>query len=257
MARHHLLFALAGGVGIALACGSGGSSDVYSRRKSSSGGVSVGDPTAYGAMDQAYRVPPDRAVVRVDAVVTADTAALATKELRARIATIEAAAGEERCQAQLLDYGPPVPYGDGWRGNAEVRVDMLLAALDGVPARMDALDACLARLRPVVTSDDGVDLPGKDGRVWVQHSHASELLVDDPGQHAEALLARRARSLSVLANDGAAPQLAPEDLRCTATGGVGYGERRLAGVELILGMNCRVIDPTVEIELGDEASPPS
>ena len=250
MARHHLLFALTGGMGIALACGSGGSgsSDVFSR-KSYSGGINVGDPAAYGALDLAYVVPPDRAVVRLEVVVTAETPELTAKELRARISATEAAAAEERCQARLMDYSPSVPYGQGWRGNAELRVDVLLTGLDGVTARMDALDACLDSLRPLVTSDEGAVIGEDKGKVWLEHSLITELLVDDPHQHAPELLARRAGRLKAVASEDGAPQLAPEDLRCTATGDVTYGARRLAGVELILGMSCRVVDPSVELEL--------
>ena len=54
-----------------------------------------------------------------------------------------------------------------------------------------------------------------------------------------------------MASEDGAPQLAPEDLRCTATGDVTYGERRLSGVELRLGMSCRVVDPSVELEPGE------
>ncbi len=237
MSRQNLVFALAGGLSIAMACGGGGSGDLL--RGSYYGKESVGDSSDYAALDQAYLVPPDRAVIRIDAVATAPDAATAAAQIRARIAGVEAAAGEG-CPARVLDYQPARPYGDEWRSEAELRVDVPLSGLETVAARMDALDACGAALAGVVTDSDGEE--DGDVRAWVGRSESPQLLVDDLHQHAGALLARRAADLAAVSDASAAPQLHPEDLRCTATGDVRYGSiRRLSGVSLALGMDCRVV----------------
>lgn len=237
MSRHNLVFALAGGLSIAMACGGGGSGDYL--RGSYYSGESVGDASEYATLDASYTVPPDRAVIRIDAVATAPDAATAAAQLRARIAGVEAAAGEG-CTAQVLDYQPARPDGDEWRSEAELRVDIPLVGLESVSARMDALDACSAALAGVVTDSDGEE--DGDIRAWVGRTEQPQLLVDDRQQHASALLARRAADLAAVADSSGAPQLHPEDLRCTATGDVHYGSsRRLSGISLVLGMDCRVV----------------
>lgn len=254
MARHHFLFALSGGLGIALACGSSGSGDWS--RKSYSGGASPADPDHYGALDGGFVVPPDRALQSVGITVTAATAEAAAAELRARAAALEAAASTEACQARLVDYGVPSAYGrEAWQGTAEVRVDVVLKGLDGLQARMDAVDACQAALAPLLTGSDGVELDGGEGQAWVDRSRQLAIVVDDRHRFAGELLSRRAQRLAAVADASAAPQLHPEDQRCTATGEVSYGSRSLDGVELILGMSCRVLDPVIEVEQEAEAPP--
>ncbi len=236
MARTQIIFALAGGLSIALACGGGGDSFI---RGYSSSGVSAGDAAEYSALDQAYLVAPDRAVLRVDIVAADPDAAAAGALLRSRVDGVVQAAGAA-CSARVLDYRPPTSGGgDTWQGSAEVRVDIPRAGLGDVTARMDALDACYAALTGVLTSSDGVEV--SKGRTWVTRSASPVLLVDDPQQHAAALLARHAERLAGVADASGAAQLHPEDLRCTATGAVDYGGRRLSGVQLVLGMDCRVV----------------
>lgn len=254
MARHHLVFALTGGIGIALACGSSGS-DIYSR-KAWSGGATPPDPDVYAALDEALVVPPDRAIVSVGISVKAPTAAAVAAELRRRAAALEAAAATETCQARLVDYSAPAPYGrEHHHGAATVRVDMVLTGLDGLLARMDAVDACQAVVAAQLTDSEGEELDGGEGAAWVDQSRQLAVVVDDRHRFAGELLGRRAARLAVVADASAAPQLHPEDQRCTPTGEVTYGSRSLDGVELILGMSCRVLDPVIEVEQEAEAAP--
>ncbi|MFT5680129.1 MAG: hypothetical protein ACI8RZ_001034 [Myxococcota bacterium] len=54
-------------------------------------------------------------------------------------------------------------------------------------------------------------------------------------------LTQSAAKLTAVSDSSGAPQLHSEDLRGTPTGTVSYGNRRLSGVQLILGMDCRVV----------------
>jgi hypothetical protein len=247
MPRPHLLFALAGGLSIALACGSG-PGDIISSRGSDYGREHPGDAEGYGTLDQAELVAPDRAVLRVDVTVQAPDAATAAQQLRVHASAVEQSVAASPCTAQLLDYQPPAPAGrDAWRSAAELRVDIPLSGLDGVAARMDAIDACHTALAAALTDPEGEEIDGTVATAWAVRTAQPVLLVDDLQQHAGPLLARRAARLAVFAAEQGAPQLHPEDLRCTATGDVRYGQRRLSGVQLIVGMDCRIATPAADV----------
>ena len=240
--RRSLILPVAGGLSLALACGSGGSGEYdirsgYGRSETES----AAPADAYGALDQGYVVAPDRAVIRVDIKVRDEDSVARRALLRSRADAVTAAVSDT-CAAQVIDYAPAAEGDWEPRGSVELRLDVPLAALDSTLARMDALDACDAALAAVLTPADGKALDDGKAHLWVVRS-APVLLVDDLQQHAPTLLARRAAALATVAGTPAAPQLHPEDLRCTPIGSVEYGARRLSGVQLSLGMDCRVAAP--------------
>ncbi|MES2643992.1 MAG: hypothetical protein V4850_31170 [Myxococcota bacterium] len=224
-------------LGLALACGGlGGSGRGDSFSSSTEREVAPG-AEGYAALDQAYRVPPDRAVVAVTIGVTAGSVAETSSALTTEVTTLEQALGT-RCTAAVLDYGPPTATGDtSWAATAEVRVDIDLRGLPGVSERRERIDACLASFEPRLTHENWKSYANSPRQV---RRSAPTLVVDAPDQHRDALLERERTRLSWAAAATGAPQLHPEDLRCVPAGTVHVGDQRLSGVVLALDMSCRV-----------------
>ncbi len=231
-------------LGLSLACGglgAGGSgigSGSYSDR-----GYPDAAPGAegYAALDQAYRVPPDRASVAVTIQVEQPTPAETTRLLTSEVAAVVQVVGSG-CSASPLDYTSPAPRGaDTWTATAEVRLDIDLRTLTTVDTRRDRIDGCLAGIAPLLTVE-GWKKVGPSGTRHVQRSEPV-LMVDAPDQHRDALLAKERARLAWAATAAGAPQLHPTDLRCVPDGNVLVGDRRLSGVVLMLEMPCRVEPP--------------
>lgn len=220
-------------LGLALACGGlGGDSAIsYSRQEVAPGAE------GYPALDQAFRVPPDRALVAVTIDVRQATVAETSSALTAEVTALEQALGIQ-CVATVLDYGPPTASGDQSRtATAEVRVDIDLRGLPGVTERREKIDACLAMIEPLLTPQEWKSAGA--GKRQVRRS-APVLAVDSPEQHRDVLLERERPRLTWAAAATVAAQLHPLDLRCVLDGSVIVGDRRLSGVVLTLGMPCRI-----------------
>ncbi|MDP2309837.1 MAG: hypothetical protein Q8P18_27710 [Pseudomonadota bacterium] len=222
-------------LGLALACGGlgGGRGDSYSYSERT---VAPG-ADGYPGLDQAYRVPPDRAVLAVTINVAHESFASTASGLTTEVAALEQALGSH-CTATVLDYAAPLSSGSPqWTATAEVRVDIDLRGLAGVAERRGRIDACLATIEPLLTPDGWKSLG--TGNRQVRRS-VPVLAVDAPEQHRDALLARVRTGLAWAAAATGAPQVHPDDLRCVPDGGVTVGDRRLSGVVLTLDMPCRV-----------------
>ncbi len=234
-------------LGLSLACGGlgAGGSGIGSGSYSDTRYEVVPGADGYAALDQAYRVPPDRASVAVTVWVDQPSAAEATRLLTSEVAAVSQAAGD-RCTATPLDYtSPSAGSAESWNATAEVRVDIALGGLATVEDRRVRIDACLGALAPLLTFE-GSRKVGPSGNRHVQRSEPV-LMVDAPEQHRDALLAKERARLAWAATASGAPQLHPTDLRCVPDGSVIVGDRRLSGVVLSLAMPCRVPE---ELEAG-------
>lgn len=227
-------------LGLVLACGGlggggrSGSSDSYSDSRDEPLGAG-----GYAALDAAYVVAPDSAVVAVTVEVQrgspADTSAALTTEFTA---LEQAVSGQ--CTAAVLDVSPPSRWGDtDWVASAEVRIDADLRGLPGVAERRARIEACLAPIEPLLTPEGWNDLKSGAGRRHLRRSDVT-LLLDAPESHRDALLKRALTTLTWSAAAGGAPQLQPEDVRCVTNGAVEVGAQRLSGLVLTLNMDCRV-----------------
>jgi hypothetical protein len=145
------------------------------------------------------------------------------------VKALEAAGAEGACEVRTLHYTPPSATSWGaFQASAELLADVALAAAATVSDRMDALDACLDAL-------DSAQVPPED---LVVGPYA--LRVDAPeasfGALVDAFAAEQARAASV---SGA--QAHAEDRRCVPSGQVRVGRAQLAGVELSLDLECRIL----------------
>ena len=226
------------GLGLAstLACGSSDSLSSYSSRKTAST-ADPGSADAFEADDAGLVVPPARALLSARVVGQADDAGAAQAALRSGIERVVAAAGAGGCVATVEDYAPARPGGwAGWRGAAQLRVELDLREAADVPARMAALDACVGPLAALVDGEGG------DEALEIALS-APLFGVDDPSAHAGALWARHAERLARVSAAAGAPQLHPEDLRCVSQGEVSVQARSIKGVRLGLDLACRSVGP--------------
>lgn len=226
------------GLGLAstLACGSSDGISSYSSRKSAST-ADPGSPEALEAADTAYVVAPDRALLSVRVVGQGDDATQAQAALRSGIDQVLAAAKRGGCAASIEEYAPTRPGGwTGWRGQAQLRVEIDLREATDVPSRMAALDACLLPIAALADRDE--DAEGREVSL-----SAPLFGVDDASSHTAALWARHAERLSRVSVAAAAPQLHPEDLRCVSHGDVSVRARSITGVQLGLDLSCRTVGP--------------
>lgn len=241
-----LALAAAGLLLFALACGGGetrlldevsASADVISRKVYGPATITAHaleeDPTV-------LLVPPDRALLRIEGWTrrgSPQAAAEALRQLQAQVQAVGPA-----CTVELLDLGAPSPVGDElWQADLLARASVDLREAKTLEARAEAVDACVLALEPLRTTADGREDKGL-GRTGLLLS-APLLSVDRPEAHIPALLAAEAARLQAV-GPAEAPQLHPEDLRCTALPGVRVGERRLSGVALSLAMDCKVERPS-------------
>lgn len=232
-----ILSILALGLVSTLACAPGEGRSYERRRTSPS--MSVEGAQAFDVLDQAYVVPPDRALVRVSLVGNGETYDASRARLQQHRAAVEAAARSGGCRVTLAEYVPPTV--GGWRGfqaRADLRVEVDLREAADVDARVLVIDECLAPLSTLssASADDEV-APG------LSDVHYS---VADPQAHAGALWARHAASLQPVSAAAGAPQQHPEDLRCVSSGRVSVTDAGIAGVALALDVTCRA---------GEDAAP--
>jgi hypothetical protein len=226
------------GIGLAstLACGSSDGLSSYSSRKSASA-PDPGSPEAFEADDAGVVAPPDRALLSVRVVGQHEDAPQAQAALKSGMERVMAAAKRGGCAASIEEYTPTRPGGwAGWRGQAQLRLEIDLREAADVPARMAALDACML---PVAALTDGEE----NGDALEISLSAPLFGIDDPSVHTAALWARHAERLDRVSVAGPAPQLHPEDLRCVSRGDVSVLSRSITGVRLGLDLSCRTVGP--------------
>lgn len=225
------------GLGLAstLACGSSDGMSSYSSRSKTA--ASTQGPESFEAADRGYVVPPDRALMRVRISAEGEGGAAARGALSGGIADVQAAARSGGCAATIAEYTTPRPGGwDGWKGNAELRVEVDLREATDVAARIAAVDACLGSIAELAERE-GEDVQADIALSGLMYS------LDDPDGHAAALWARHGSRLARVSAAAGAPQQHPEDLRCTTTGEVSITARSISGIGLALDVSCRAVTP--------------
>jgi hypothetical protein len=223
-----------------LACGGGPIGSTLRGGKSWS--PSPQDPSLLHAQ---FHVPPDRSLLPITVWASAPSPGDAAAQVRADLDALAVALTDATgCSLQVHGYDPPGRNdsdSDSWVATTQAVLDVDLTGLSDARARMDRIDSCRGLLLPRTTYGEE-DVSGTD-RTHDLTLFDGALYVDAPEKHLPALLERRARALSTVADRTGAPQLHPEDYRCVPTGGVTVGARTLEGVVLTLDVQCRVDGP--------------
>lgn len=228
------------GLGLAstLACGSSDGISSYSSRSKTT--ASAQGPEPFEAADRGYVVAPDRALMRVRVSGDGESGAAARGALKSAMDAVQQAAKAGGCAATVAEYTTPRPGGwDGWKGSAELRVEVDLREAPDVGARIAAVDGCIGPIAELS------DREGDGQHIDVAMSGLMYSL-DDPDGHAAALWARHGERLARVSAAAGAPQMHPEDLRCTTQGNVSVVSRSISGIGLELDMGCRSVTPPAD-----------
>lgn len=190
-----------------------------------------------GTLDQrgGIVVPPDRALVRIELEVRADSYAAAGDRIReAGRVVIDRLVAEDGCKAVVVDYPAAAPAAQSsWRTQAVVELDIDLGGKGALDQRMEQVESCMSRFEGLDSDKEG-PLAGVDVRV-----SAPLVTVDDLDQHRQDLLQRRFAVLEEVAlAQGQPPQFDAGATRCTSTGEVSIAQRSLAGVRVVVDLRC-------------------
>ncbi|HJL14460.1 MAG TPA: SIMPL domain-containing protein [Sandaracinaceae bacterium LLY-WYZ-13_1] len=205
------------------------SSDGYWSRSRTSAAPDVGPLEA--ELHDRFVVPPDRALVRVDATVRAPTRVAVVGRVRDVAAELTETLGAgDACDAAVHDYGAVRRGDERWTARATLRLDVPLGDLEDAGARLARVEACMQRFEALGPSLRGVELAVSDARPTI----------DDPGRHRAALLQRALAPLhEVAAVEGPPAAFAPGGLSCTSRGEVTIAARSLHGIALRVDLSCR------------------
>lgn len=219
-----------------------GSGDYWSR-EGGSPAPDVGALEGGGAMV----VPPDRALVRVDATVAAASPSAVTARVRAAAAQLADGLSEENaCAATIADYAVPWRADERWHARVSLRLDVPLRGASDVGERLARLERCMRRFETLGPSLRDAELSVSDPLVTV----------DDPGRHRTALLARAMGPLhEVAAIAGTPAAFAADAMQCTSRGQVSIVGRALSGVALQVDLDCRPRGAPVAAAPGQTAPP--
>jgi hypothetical protein len=191
-----------------------------------------GVDTATLLVGDGVTVPPDRAIVRADIRVKAESYTSASESVDAAARTIvDALSSSEGCTGALVDRQPPRSESDDWIGSFSVRVDADVRGLEDVHERAQRIDHCIGQFHGVA---EDARLAG--GAIAVGQP---AWIVDDPSLHRAALVEQR---FAVLRAMEAAPdrpmQFHPEAVTCTSKGTIAPTRASVSGVTLVLDFAC-------------------
>lgn len=179
-------------------------------------------------------VPPERALLPVDVVVTHQSYGQVAGELRRSRAEIEGLLGPH-ATLRTRDYSAPTSHdGATYRGTISLEIEADLRGLSDVDGRMDRIDAVLGRVLQQVHREAPVR------KKWTPKTSASpqhgNLWFDvyDLPSHRPALLTKLAGRLAGLPEASTSPQWRPAELACVTTGEISVHHRKLSGITLQL-----------------------
>ena len=181
------------------------------------------------------RVAPDRALLRMRAIVPGATREATVERAPTLASTIEAAiASEPGCSARIEEMTAAHRVSDErWQSTLLYTADVSLEGLAGVVERHARIERCLGRIAEALAPHDGVEL-----RV-----SAPLLTLDDPSVHRAALLRAAVESRAAVAAEIERAPLGPgvrlTPARCHTSGTVTLGERTLAGIALSIDLSCQ------------------
>jgi len=216
----------------AAGAGAGGSSDVWSRSAYRGSGDPLGADGFENALRGQISIPPDRALVHVQAEAKGgDRLAASSGAMLLGQALATEIGDEGMCQARVVDRGAVRFNGrQDWRGRISLRVDALLTGLPSVDARAERIEHCLARI-------DAAANGREEGAVRMG---APLLTLDQLETHRGELLARAFSDLTAVAGTTDTPtQFDANATHCTSGGHVNIVERSLDGIVLGVDMTCR------------------
>lgn len=180
-------------------------------------------------------VPPDRALVRIDIAMRADSYAAARKDV-GDVAKdlVERIAAVEGCEARIEESSTPRAQGrEQWLGRSVLRLDAALTDRASLEDRTARVDACVEPLH-ALREAGGETMDRAEisvGEPWYT--------VDRPGQHRTALLQAALVPLEeVAALEGTPPQFDARLTRCTSSGHVSITQRSASGVGLTVDFTC-------------------
>lgn len=179
-------------------------------------------------------VPPERALLPVDVVVTHQSYSQTASELRRARAEITGLLGPH-ATLRTKDYSAPTSHeGSTYRGLINLEVEVDLRGLADVDARMDRLDAVLGRVLQEIHHEAPVrkkwspktSAAPQHGNLWFD--------VYDLPSHRPALLSKLAERLAGLPGASDSPQWRPAELACVSNGEISVRGRKLSGITLQL-----------------------
>ena len=191
-----------------------------------------GVDTASPLVGDGVTVPPDRAIVRANVRVKAESYTGASESVDAVARTIvDALSSAEGCSGALVDRQPPRRESDDWYGAFSVRVDADVRSVEDVHERAQRIDRCIGQFHEVAKDErlaGGAIAVGQPA--WV---------VDDPSRHRAALVEQRFAELRAMEVAPDRPtQFHPEALTCTSKGTIAAARTSVSGVTLVLDFTC-------------------
>ncbi|MCB9592603.1 MAG: hypothetical protein H6719_07715 [Sandaracinaceae bacterium] len=195
-------------------------------------GYSAAAPDASGLeqdLHGRYTVPPDRALVRVDATAQSATRDGVTRRIRrASQELVTALSVEGVCEVSVVDLGAPRRAGDRWYDTATLRIDVPLAGFGEVEERFVRVERCMERFGAMGASVADLELA-------VSHPLPT---LDRPDAHRAALLERAMRPLQEVATTDGPAAFDADGMRCVSRGEVTITERSLHGIALAVDLAC-------------------
>lgn len=184
------------------------------------------EPDLHGAIT----VPPDRALVTLQAAVQGDSRGAVVQRVRQVASALRGrASSNEGCEASIWSFGNTEGRGERFTSSATLRMDVDLRGLATPVDRHERIESCLAPLYDLPATFGGLELAVGEPR----------LTIDDPSAHRARLLERRFAELSaVAATADTPPQFRAARLSCTSSGAVTIEQRSLSGIRLTVDFAC-------------------
>lgn len=176
-------------------------------------------------------VPPDRALVSLEATVQATTRAAALEHINAMAGALrEHGESAEGCAISTHTFSAVRGGGEAFSASVTLRLDVDLRGLASPADRHARIESCVAPFHALPEDGfEGLRLSLGEPRVTI----------DDPSAHRERLLERRFAELRAVAGVmDAPPQFHAAALRCTSSGQVTITQRSLSGVHLAVDFTC-------------------